>query len=271
MSDVTSHYGSGGIVERILAAVPGDNAGSLTAKQLYPFDQLHGRELIATQDHASRLALSASDRVLDIGSGIGGPARFLADTYGCSVDGVDLTPAFVEASRQLTELCGLGDTVHFHEANATRLPFADNTFDAAICFYVGMNIADKAAVIGQALRVLKPKARLIWTEAVLAGGEPHFPLPWAVSPAASHLVDRETLEALFASAGFRVDAVIDETGDHVELALKRANSGIVPSPAQQQANEIVLGAEFVQRRKNYISSLSEGKLASLAVIVCKPA
>ncbi|ESZ07483.1 methyltransferase domain-containing protein [Mesorhizobium sp. M1060] len=269
MSDVTSHYGSGGIVERILAAVPA-KAGGLAAKQLYPFDQLHGRELIATQDHAARLTPSATDRVLDIGSGIGGPARFLAETYGCSVDGVDLTQAFVEASRRLTELCGLGDKVRFHEADATRLPFADDTFDAAICFYVGMNIADKAAVIGQAWRVLKPKARLVWTEAVLADGEPYYPLPWAVSSAASHLVDGETLKALFASAGFRVDDVIDETGDHVELALKRANPGLVPSPAQQQANEIVLGAEFVRRRKNYISSLSEGKLASLAVIVSKP-
>ncbi|MER9816603.1 class I SAM-dependent methyltransferase [Mesorhizobium sp. M0129] len=150
MSDVTSHYGSGGIVERILSAVPDARAGSLAAKQLYPFDQLHGRELIATQEHAARLAPSAGDRVLDIGSGIGGPARFLAETYGCSVDGVDLTQAFVEASRRLTELCGLGDKVRFHEADATRLPFADDTFDAAICFYVGMNIADKAAVIGQA-------------------------------------------------------------------------------------------------------------------------
>ncbi|MER9742736.1 MULTISPECIES: class I SAM-dependent methyltransferase [unclassified Mesorhizobium] len=271
MSNVTSHYGSGGIVERILSAVPDARAGSLAAKQLYPFDQLHGRELIATQDHAARLAPSAGDRVLDIGSGIGGPARFLAETYGCSVDGVDLTQAFVVASRRLTEFCGLGDKVRFHEADATRLPFADDTFDAAICFYVGMNIADKAAVIGQAWRVLKPKARLVWTEAVLADGEPHYPLPWAVSAAVSHLVDRETLKVLFASAGFQVDDVIDETGDHVELALKRANSGIVPSPAQQQANAIVLGAEFVQRRKNYITSLSEGKLASMAIIASKPA
>jgi len=170
MSTVTSHYGSDGIVERILAAVP--DANNLTARQLYPFDQLHGRELIATQDHAARLAPSSSDRILDIGSGIGGPARFLADTYGCSVDGVDLTQAFVEASGRLTELCGLSNKVRFHEANATKLPFADNSFDAAICFYVGMNIADKAAVIGQAFRVLKPRGRLIWTEAVLAGGDP---------------------------------------------------------------------------------------------------
>jgi arsenite methyltransferase len=106
---------------------------------------------------------------------------------------------------------------------------------------------------------------------VLAGGDPHYPLPWAVSPATSHLVDGDTLKTLFVDAGFLVDDMIDETGEHVELALKRANAGIVPSPAQQQANEIVLGTEFVQRRKNYIRSLSEGKLASLAVIALKPA
>lgn len=132
-----------------------------------------------------------------------------------------------------------------------------------------MNIADKPAVVGQAFRVLKPGGKLIWTEAVLAGGEPYYPLPWAVSPATSHLVDRIALKTLFVDVGFRIDEIIDETGEHVELALKRANSGILPSPAQQQANEIVLGAEFVQRRKNYIRSLSEGKLVSLAVIVSK--
>ncbi|QND66663.1 methyltransferase domain-containing protein [Mesorhizobium loti] len=267
MTDITNHYGSDGIVERILGAVP--DAHALVTRQLYPFDQLHGRELVATQDHAARLAPSSTDRILDIGSGIGGPARFLADTYGCSVDGVDLTPAFVEASRRLTELCGLSDKVRFHEANATKLPFADATFDAAICFYVGMNIADKEAVIGQAFRVLKPRGRLIWTEAVLVGGDPHYPLPWAVSPAGSHLVDGNTLKSLFVEAGFLLDDVIDETGEHVELALKRENTGIVPSPAQRQANEIVLGQEFVQRRKNYITSLSEGKLASLAVFGSK--
>ncbi|MER8863229.1 hypothetical protein NKI19_05840 [Mesorhizobium sp. M0751] len=98
MGNVTSHYGSegsDGIVDRILAAIPdADPAGKLAAAQLYPFDQFHGRELIATQEHAARLAPSPTDRILDIGSGIGGPARFLASTYGCEVDGIDLTPAF---------------------------------------------------------------------------------------------------------------------------------------------------------------------------------
>ncbi|WP_245322234.1 hypothetical protein [Mesorhizobium sp. WSM1497] len=142
---------------------------------------------------------------------------------------------------------------------------------SAICFYVGMNIADKAAVIGQAFRVLKPGGKLIWTEAVLAAGEPNYPLPWAVAPETSHLVDRDTLKTLFADAGFHIDEVIDETGEHVELAMQRASSGIIPSPVQRQVNEIVLGTEFVQRRKNYIRSLNEGRLASLAIIVSKPA
>ncbi|QPC92079.1 class I SAM-dependent methyltransferase [Mesorhizobium sp. INR15] len=269
MSNVTEHYGSNGIVERILAAIPEAAPGALAARHLYPFDQLHGRELIATQEHAARLAPTPDNRILDIGSGIGGPARFLAATYGCQVEGIDLTPAFVEASSQLTALCGLHGKVHFRHANAADIPFADNSFDAAICFYVGMNIEAKAPVIKQALRVLKPMGKLIWTEAVLASGEPYYPLPWAVSPATSHLVERQTLKELFETTGFVVDEIIDETSEHVELAVKRANAGIVPSPAQLQANEIVLGAEFVQRRKNYIRSLSEGRLASVAVIASK--
>src|SRR6185295_10993784 len=142
---VADHYGSDDLVNRILSALTGIGVPveRLSADALFPFDQLHGRQRAATEEHVARLQLTPSMRVLDVGSGIGGPARYMAFTSGCSVMGIDLTDVFVTAARELTTRCGLGDRVTFQVANALATPCADASFDAAACPYVAMNTADK--------------------------------------------------------------------------------------------------------------------------------
>jgi len=270
---VTDHYSSTGIVARILAAIPfsRDGDAALRAEQLYPFDQFHGRELLATRDHTALLAPQTGEHVLDIGAGIGGPARYIAATYGAHVAGVDLTPRFVEAANELTALCGLGDHATFTCADAAHLPFDDNQFDAAICFYVGMNLPDEPAVLAEARRVLKPGGRLVWTEVVRGTGDPQYPLPWATSADASHLLGRDELLAMLEGAGLTLDDARDETRDHLDLAQKIKQSGAQPSPLQLEANAVVLGPDFIERRKNYIRSLASGAIASLCIQAHKPA
>lgn len=268
---VQQHYGSADIVARILAAIPwAAGEAALTAPQLYPFDQFHGRELAATQDHAARLSPGPDAHLLDIGSGIGGPARYFADTYGCMVSGIDLTPSFVAAGQDLTALCGLADKVDFTQADATDLPFADALFDHATCFYVGMNLPDKPAVLAQALRVLKPGGRLIWTEVSQGTGPPIYPLPWAREPEASHVELRDSLVGKCKAAGIVVDQVIDETALQLELAQKIRASGKLPSDGQNQANAVVMGADFAERRRNFIQSMGQGLIASTLILAHKP-
>jgi arsenite methyltransferase len=259
-----SHYGRSDIVANILAALPARPDGvRVKAEELYPFDQLHGRELLASRDHAARLSPHRDDRILDIGCGIGGPARLLAKTYGCRVTGLDITPQFIVAATELTELTGLSPLVHFDQGDATRMPYADSSFDAAICFYVGMNLPDKPAVLAEAHRVLKPGGRLLWTEAMATGAATvTFPLPWASEAAGSHTVTQAGFEAMLKAAGFAIEAVIDETADHVELARAAQLKGIAPPPATRVANETVLGPEFIERRRNYIGNLVAGALVS---------
>ena len=266
------HYASVGIVDRILAAIPysPDDGVKLAPTQLFPFDQLHGRELLATREHTARLNAAAGQHVLDIGSGIGGPARYIASTYGSNVTGVDLTADFVAASKTLSKLCGLDHLVQFDHADATHLPYSDGKFDSAVCFYVGMNLPQKREVLGEAFRVLKPGGRLIWTEAVSQGTAPHYPLPWAREPGGSHLSPREELEGLFKAVGFNIIAAEDETSAHLELARQRQQAGTAPPAGHLQANEVVLGANFAVRRKNYIRSLADNHIASLLIEAAKP-
>ena len=130
--------------------------------------------------------------------GIGGPARLLAKTYGCRVTGLDITPQFVAAATELTELTGLASLVHFDQGDATRMPYANGSFDAAICFYVGMNLLDKPGVLAETHRVLKPGGRLLWTEAMETGAAPvTFPLPWAAEAEGSHTVTQAGFAASY--------------------------------------------------------------------------
>ncbi len=130
---VAQHYGKGGLLDRILAALTqaGKDIDHLTIDDLAPIDEFHSRRRTATEELATMLAPSASDHVIDIGSGIGGPARYLAKTYGCRVSGVDLTPEFVETAKALTARVGLSDLVDFRQGSALDLPFPDASFDLA--------------------------------------------------------------------------------------------------------------------------------------------
>lgn len=267
-NDVVAHYGSGAIAERLLAAVAAKSGGTakLTPDMLFPYDQLHGRELAATRDHVQRLAPEAHWHVLDVGSGVGGPARYIAATTGARVSGIDLTPEFVEASRELTSRVGLAHKISFTVGDATQLPYADETFDAAVCLYVGMNVSAKSDVLLQVRRVLKRRCNLLWSEVVTGKGDPVFPLPWAMSPDHSHVVGGDELQELFIEAGFEVLDWRDETDAHVELARKVQQSGVAPSPEHVELNSVVMGNDFRERRMNYIKSLSNGSLRSVAVL-----
>src|SRR3984957_12252554 len=159
---VAQHYGKGGLLERILAALveAGKDLDQLTIDDLAPVDEFHSRRRLATQELAAMLAPSATDHVIDIGSGLGGPSRYVATTYGCRVSGIDLTPEFVETAVALTARVGLSDRVDFRVGSALDLPFADGRFACAWSQNVAMNIADRPRYYAEMHRVLRPGGRL---------------------------------------------------------------------------------------------------------------
>jgi sarcosine/dimethylglycine N-methyltransferase len=148
-SDVQAHWTRPGVLARIDAALTelGHDSQNLTPEVLSTIEHLHSGGLATTRDQAARVALTQDSRVLDIGCGIGGPARYLAHTYGCRVDGIDLTPELIETGRVLTKRCGLADRVALRRGNALDPPYGDQTFDVVWCQNVTMNIEDKARLL----------------------------------------------------------------------------------------------------------------------------
>ena len=204
---VSRHYSSGGLLERLRAALAaeGIDRDHPTVEQLAPFDHFHGRGLEATQDAANLVTPTAADHILDVGSGIGGPARYFAQRFGCRVTGIDLTTEFCEVARVLTGAVGLAERVTFQQGNALATPFTDASFDGAYSMNVSMNIADKPGLYREVHRVLKPGAWFVLSEIAQGpAGAPTYPTPWAKTAATSFLTTPEETRDALAAAGFAV-------------------------------------------------------------------
>src|SRR5438045_4239049 len=204
---VAEHYGSAGIAGRGWAALreaKGPDA-PVSPDALAPFDHFHGRGVAATQEIAAQLALTPGERVIDIGSGIGGPARWFAATYGVQVTGVDLTPEFCAAAEALNAATGLADRVGILNGSALALPVPDAAFDAAYSQNVIMNIADKKLFYREAFRALRPGGRLALSNVCTGpAGEPYFPVPWATTGDTSFLATPESMRADLLAARFEL-------------------------------------------------------------------
>src|SRR5262245_4710976 len=210
---VRDHYRATGLTERLKTALLalGPEDLPLTPEQLGALDQFHTRGLAATAELAELAGISADTSVLDVGSGVGGPARFLAATYGCRVTGVDLSEPFVDAARYLTARTGQSGQVSFQAGSALALPFDDGLFDVVLLQHVAMNIADRARLYREIRRVLKRGGRFATFDVVSISGEPHYPVPWARTPATSFLLTAAATREAIEPAGFRSLAWQDDT------------------------------------------------------------
>lgn len=264
LDDVRDHYRASGLTERLKHALaahwPEDQP--LTPQQLGTLDQFHTRGLAATAELAGLAGITADMSVLDVGSGVGGPARFLSATYGCRVTGIDLSEPFVDAARYLTHRTGQSERVSFHTGSALALPFDDCDFDVALLQHVAMNIADRARLYREIARVLKPGGTFAMFDVVANGGEPHYPVPWARTPATSFLMTADATREAIEQAGFRTLASRDDTEAAKAWITQLRESGPPPSPNLG----VVMGPDFAQLAANLGWNLLEGRLGVFTAV-----
>ena len=276
MSDegqVEKHYASEGITARVLTALRAVNGQdvAITPDTLAPIDHFHGKGVFATAELAALLQPKASDHLLDIGCGIGGPARWIAAKYGCHVTGVDLTAEFCEAARELNNLTGLADRVTILHASALSHPLPDDSFDRAYSQAALMSVADKRGVFSEALRVLRPGGLLVLSLAGAgAAGEPYYPLPWATTTAISFLATPDQIRSDLLAAGFDVVFVRD-TGPALAEALAPVLKQLETEGLPPLGEHVVTGANAKEWRINWTHSLVEGRLSVIEALARKPA
>ena len=266
--NVAQHYEHGALEKAILDAMTsaGKDPDRLTAADLAPVDEFHigGRQ--ATMELGAQLDLPRGARVLDVGSGLGGPSRYFASERGWRVDGIDLTPEYVQVAEHLSRRVGLGDDVSYRQASATDLPFADSTFDGAYMLHVGMNIADKKAAFAEVRRVLKPGGLFaIYDVMRESDGDFTYPVPWSAAPETNFIDTAAAYKRLLAGAGFSVGQERSRRDFALEFfrqMRQRMAQGGPPAPGLQ----IVMGATAPQKVANMMAMLERGVFSPTEII-----
>ena len=265
---VAQHYGAADLLARIDAGLKsgGVDLANLTLEDLAPVDEFHVGGRKATQHALSRMSLSATDHVLDVGCGLGGAARYIAAQFGCRVTGIDFTPEYIDVAQHLTARLGLSASLQFETASALAMPFEDGSFDAAVTFHVAMNIPDRAGFYAEIARVLRPGATFCIYDVMKTGpGDIVYPAPWAETAETSHVASPEETQKYLRQAGFE----IVETENRRDFALQffrqrvASNEGDGPPPL---GIHLLMGGTWREKFKNTLQNTEAGRIAPVQMI-----
>jgi sarcosine/dimethylglycine N-methyltransferase len=227
-------------------------------------DEFHALGRPATMALADLAGVERGADVIDVGAGLGGPARFLAARYRGRVTAVEPTKRFRDACAELTRRAGLAELVRTVDGTATELPVADASMDIAWMQAVAISVADKRAMARELRRVLRPDGRLAFFDSFARGdGELHFPLPWADSPEASFVVTAEELRSVFQGAGFEPVVWNEQEDALAEIGQRRFTPTVDPT----RVGLARLMPDFEHRMGNLGRNVGEGRLGLLQAVL----
>ena len=229
-------------------------------------DEFHMGGRPATKALAEELRISPNDRVLDVGCGMGGTARYIASTYGCQVSGIDLTPEYVEVGNRLNKGLALDGQIDLSVANATDMPFEEAGFDRASMLHVGMNIADKAGLMAEVGRILKPGGYFAVFDVMRVGAEPiEYPVAWAADESTSFVGSVDDYRGALADAGFEIVDVVEKRDIALKFfeAIKARLAQGGPPPL---GLHIVMGSDAKIKVGNMHANVEKGAIAPVQIL-----
>lgn len=265
---VARHYAHGSLEETILNALAdaGKDVNRLTPKDLAPVDEFHigGRQ--ATLAFAQAFGVRPGMRLLDVGCGLGGAARYFAHEHGCHVSGIDLSGEYVAVANALAARVGLDKQVSCQQGSALELPFAEGGFDGAYMFHVGMNIEDKSRLFREVRRIMTASGVFgIYDVMRIADGDLSYPVPWASGPESSFVADAASYRRLLVAEGFEVLKERDRRDFALEVFAQMRARGAAAGPGPLGLH-IVMGASAAQKIRNMIGDISSGLIAPTELI-----
>ena len=259
---ISEHYGISGILDSILKGLEssGKKLNSLKPEDLAPIDEFHTRGKDSTVEIANLAQLQPHHNVLDVGCGLGGSARYIAEKYGCNVVGIDLTEQYIDVANRLTEMVKMSDKVSFKQASALEIPFESNNFDIVWTEHTQMNIADKEGFYGELSRVLKPKGRLVFHDIFGTDNPAHYPTPWAEHDSLSSLCTQEEARNVVEKSNLRVEQWIDKSMESLEF-FKSMTKKIETSGPPPLGFHLLMGSTAKTKLLNQVRNLEENRVS----------
>ena len=269
---IARHYEVPELEQRILSALAdrGVDVANMRASDLEAVDEFHIGGVVATRELVNQMGLRPGSRLLDIGSGVGGPARFVASTGDVDVTGIDLTQSYVDIATSLSNRTGMSATTHFVQGSALAMPFDDANFDAAMILHVGMNLPDKAKLMSEAARVLKLGAIFaVYDVMRLKDGALTYPLPWASDESMSFVSTPDEYRSAAMVAGFSVIGERPRGSFAVEFfASVRAGMAAAQAEGRTPPNVgLIMGENARTKIANLTAALEGGILAPVELLL----